>query len=179
MFVLIGVELNTTQKLQLVDALSPLHAGLIIIVMALAAFPASVLGGANLHRVGFLPLIAGGFFGTAAGTLLLAAGAQFAGLALMGVSAGAIMSVSSIAIIGAAPLHRSGMAAGVEEVSYEFGTLLAVAITGSLMGRWAETQTYVDAYEGVMVVLAVASASMALVSLWCFAGNPKSGDLHP
>lgn len=179
MFVLIGVELNTTQKLQLVDALSPLQAGLIIIVMALAAFPASVFGGANLHRVGFLPLIAGGFFGAAAGTLLLAAGAQFAGLALIGVSAGAIMSVSSIAIIGAAPLHRSGMAAGVEEVSYEFGTLLSVAITGSLMGRWLETQTYVDAYEAVMVVLAVASASMALISLWCFAGNPKSGDLHP
>ncbi|MEH0147864.1 MFS transporter [Corynebacterium sp. Q4381] len=179
MFVLIGVELNTTQKLQLVDALSPLQAGLIIIVMALAAFPASALGGANLHRVGFLPLIAGGFFGAAAGTLLLAAGAQFAGLAVMGVSAGAIMSVSSIAIIGAAPPHRSGMAAGVEEVSYELGALLSVAVTGSLMGRWLETQTYMEAYGGVMVVLAVASASMGLLSLWCFAGNPKSGDLHP
>lgn len=33
----------------------------------------------------------------------------------------------------ATPVHRAGMAASVEEVSYEFGGLLAVAILGSLL----------------------------------------------
>src|SRR5699024_11274797 len=54
------------------------------------------------------------------------------GLVFFGAGAGATMSVSSIAIIGSVPMPRSGMAAGVEEVSYEFGTLLSVAFVGSL-----------------------------------------------
>ena len=180
------------QKLQLVDAFTPLHAGLTVVAMAAAAFPASVLGGANLHRIGFLPLVAGGFAGAAVGAALLVWGSmqqsfalEVGALAVLGFSAGSVMSVSSIAIIGAAPLHRSGMAAGVEEVSYEFGTLLTVAITGSLLGRWlalgVERDTYAAAYTGayhqVLAVLAVAAVALAAVTWWCFRDNPKSGDL--
>lgn len=191
-FVLIGAELQTVQKLQLVDAFTPLHAGLTVVAMAAAAFPASVLGGANLHRVGFLPLVAGGFAGAAVGAALLVWGSmqqnfalEVGALAVLGFSAGSVMSVSSIAIIGAAPLHRSGMAAGVEEVSYEFGTLLTVAITGSLLGRWlalgVTRDTYAAAYTGayhqVLAVLAVAAVALAAVTWWCFRDNPKSGDL--
>ena len=188
MFVITGTELQTTQKLQLVDAFSPLAAGTAITAMAVAAFPASVLGGANLRRVGFLPLIAGGFAGGAAGALLLAAGSRAAsfplellGLAVVGVSAGAVMSVSSIAIIGAAPAHRSGMAAGVEEVSYEFGSLITVAVTGSLFGRWLAVgdgpyeAAYASAYHSVMGLVAAVAAALALVTWWCFRDNPKSG----
>ncbi len=140
MFVIAGAELMTTQKLQLVDGFSPLQAGATIMAIALAAMPASALGGAFLHRVGFLPLIAGGFALGVVGAGLLIVGSraenlplEVVALALLGLSAGSVMSVSSIAIIGAAPLHRSGMAAGVEGVSYEFGTLITVAVTGSLI----------------------------------------------
>lgn len=190
MFVVAGTELQTTQKLQLVDAFSPLGAGLAVATMAIAAFPASVLGGANLHRVGFLPLVAGGFAGAALGASMLAGAAaatslplEIAALAVIGFAGGAVMSVSSIAIIEAAPLHRSGMAAGVEEVSYEFGTLITVAVTGSLFGRWMaenlEYQPYADAYagayNGVLTVLAAASLGLSLATAWCFRGNPKSG----
>jgi len=191
MFVLIGAELQTVQKLQLVDALSPLQAGFAVVAMAAGAFPASVLGGANLHRVGFLPLIAGGFAGCAAGVVMLVWGSQLqslpvevAALALVGLSAGAVMSVSSIAILGAAPMHRSGMAAGVEEVSYEFGTLLTVAITGSLLARWRLVSPVLDhdgaytfAYHRVLIVLAIIAALLALCTWWCFRDNPKSGDV--
>lgn len=48
-----GVQLMTTQKLQLVDAATPLSAGATVIAMALAIFPASILGAAFLHRIGF------------------------------------------------------------------------------------------------------------------------------
>ena len=193
MFVAAGVELVTTQKLQLVDDFSPLHAGAVVMVMALTAIPASTLGGAFLHRVGFLPLIAGGFVAGAAGaaTLLWASQAgSMAGilwaLALLGLGDGAVMSVASIAIIGAAPLSRSGMAAGVEEVSYEFGTLLTVAITGSLLPLWLmrnlEHATYDDAYTGayhsVLGVLACAAAVFGAVTWWCFRDNPKSGEVR-
>ncbi|WP_268989744.1 MFS transporter [Corynebacterium fournieri] len=183
MFVLAGAELMTTQKLQLVDELTPLAAGATVAVMAFAAIPASTLGGANLHTVGFLPLIAGGFVGAAAGALVVAAGGSsisvMLGLVLLGLSAGSVMSVSSIAIIGAAPMHRSGMAAGVEEVSYELGTLVTVALTGSLLQAGLDRGAdYTDAYTGVMAMLAGAAVLFSAATWWCFRDNPKSGGTH-
>lgn len=47
---------------------------------------------------------------------------------------GAAMSVASTAIVGNAPVRNAGMAASVEEVSFEFGSLIAVALLGSLIG---------------------------------------------
>ncbi|MGV0379803.1 MFS transporter [Corynebacterium lehmanniae] len=176
MFVLAGADLMTTQKLQLVDALTPLTAGATVAVMALSAIPASVLGGAYLHKIGFLPLITGGFFGAVVGAVALATGWTSIGMVLLGLSAGSVMSVSSIAIIGSAPMHRSGMAAGVEEVSYELGTLVTVALTGSLLQAALDRGVeYTDAYNGVIGVLAAGAACFAVATWWCFRDNPKSG----
>jgi len=179
MFVLAGAELMTTQKLQLVDELTPLHAGATVAVMALCAIPASTLGGAYLHKVGFLPLIAGGFLGAVVGAVALATGWTSIGMVLLGLSAGSVMSVSSIAIIGSAPMHRSGMAAGVEEVSYELGTLITVALTGSLLQAALDRGVeYTDAYNGVIGVLAAGAACFAVATWWCFRDNPKSGGVN-
>jgi len=176
MFVLAGAELMTTQKLQLVDALTPLAAGATVAVMALSAIPASVLGGAYLHKIGFLPLIAGGFFGAVVGAVALATGWTSIGMVLLGLSAGSVMSVSSIAIIGSAPMHRSGMAAGVEEVSYELGTLITVALTGSLLQAALDRGAdYTAAYNQVIGVLAAGAVCFAVATWWCFRDNPKSG----
>ncbi len=183
MFVMAGAELMTTQKLQLIDDFTPLKAGTTVAAMALAAIPASTLGGAFLHKIGFMPLISGGFAAAVVGALLLGVGAsqqsialEVAALALLGLAAGSVMSVSSIAIIGAAPMNRSGMAAGVEEVSYEFGTLTTVALTGSLLQRGLNNgATYTDAYVNVLVVIAIGAAALCLATVWCFRGNPKSG----
>ena len=66
--------------------------------------------------------------------------------------------------------------AGVEEVSYEFGTLTTVALTGSLLQRGLNNgATYTDAYVNVLVVLAIGAAALCLATVWCFRGNPKSG----
>lgn len=179
MFVLAGAELMTTQKLQLVDELTPLAAGATVAVMALSAIPASVLGGAYLHKIGFLPLIAGGFVGAVVGAVVLAAGWTSIGMVLLGLSAGSVMSVSSIAIIGSVPMHRSGMAAGVEEVSYELGTLVTVALTGSLLQAGLDRGAdYTDAYNGVIGVLAAGAACFAAATWWCFRDNPKSGGVN-
>ena len=134
-----GMELLTTQNLQVVNGFSPLEAGLTLASVTVCAFPLSILGGMYLHRVGFLPLIGGGFCAVAIGMAVAVWATHLdffpgliVGLMILGVGAGSVMSVSSIAIIDAAPPHRSGMAAGVEEVSYEFGSLIAVATAGSL-----------------------------------------------
>ena len=206
MFGMAGLEMTTTQKLQLVDLYSPLHAGLIISLIAIAALPMSALGGANLHRWGFLPIIAGGFLAMAAGIGCVVWGGThevfpvyLAGLFITGLGAGFVMSVSSTAIIGAAPASRSGMAAGVEEVSYEFGTLLSIAITGSVLPMLyksglpeditnlgmealhdptlaeAAGPAYTDAYLATAAGLGVVMLIFAAVTGWCFRSNPTSG----
>ncbi|MDO4761035.1 MAG: MFS transporter [Corynebacterium sp.] len=186
MFVLAGTELLTTQRMQITQHFSPLEAGLLVASGALAAFPTSVLGGAILHRVGFTPLIAGGFFVMSAGTGLIAFGPAtlstiIAGLVLTGAGAGLVMSVTSTAIIGSAPASRSGMASSVEAVSYEFGTLLSVAILGSLSpwfyNRYLNTQpsapAYDAAYFSTITIAALAALSAAILTVIIIKGNPK------
>lgn len=98
-----------------------------------------MLGGAVLHRVGLLPLITGGLALGAVGTVLVlmnfstSMGLLVTGLIITGSGLGAAMSVASSAIMGNVPARRAGMASSVEEVSYEFGSLVAVALLGSLL----------------------------------------------
>lgn len=195
MFAVAGLELLTTQRFQLVAGYSPLEAGLVVIMVTIGAFPMSILGGAFLHRVGFIPLISGGFAAIALGVGCAAwFGAQemvpafTMALLLVGAGAGSIMSVSSTAIIGATPPHRAGMAAGVDSVSYEFGTLLSVAILGSLLpllytsGAPGNTdltddidgEAYDRAYLTVLMVIAGFAAIFSAITAWCFRGNPTS-----
>ena len=73
-------------------------------------------------------------------------------------------------------MHRSGMAAGVEEVSYELGTLVTVALTGSLLQAGLDRGVeYTDAYNSVIAVLGMAAAAFCVATSVCFRGNPKSG----
>jgi len=138
-FAIGGVQLVTTQRFQLVAGFSPLQAGLLVSAIALGALPSALVGGAVLHRTGLLPLIGGGLLVALLGVLLAIVGLDLglgwlvAGLALTGFGLGAVMSVASSAIVGNAPAQRAGMASSVEEVSYEFGGLIAVALLGSLL----------------------------------------------
>ncbi|WPF65797.1 MULTISPECIES: MFS transporter [unclassified Corynebacterium] len=190
MFCLAGISLMTTQRFQNIAGYSPLQAGLVVALAAISALPFSILGGANLHRLGFRTLISGGFSLIAAAVLLTAwafsAGSMpifLVGTALMGAGAGSVMSVSSVAIIGSAPRERAGMASSVEEVSYEFGSLLSVAILGSIFplflaaftGTGAEhAQAYDHAYLMILCLIAAVGALSAAVTAWCFRGNPRS-----
>ena len=209
MFAMAGLEMTTTQKLQLADGFSPLEAGLAVAAVALSALPMSAIGGANLHRVGFLPLIVGGFTAIAGGTgiVIWATTVDYfplllAGMIFLGLGAGSVMSVASIAIIGAAPVHRTGMAASVEEVSYEFGALVSIAVVGSAlpsvyssllptelqeagMGALYDERTQAvaaDAFSSAYVTTASALAIISLifiaVTAWCFRDNPRSGNAH-
>ena len=98
-----------------------------------------MLGGAFLHRIGLRILIAGGLAVATVGVLIATLGIShgigwlIAGSVLAGAGVGAAMSVASTAIVGNAPVKNAGMAASVEEVSFEFGSLIAVALLGSLM----------------------------------------------
>ncbi|QCO05801.1 MFS transporter [Azospirillum argentinense] len=134
---LIGVEVS--QRLQLVLGLSPLEAGLLILPIPLAALAAAPLTGAALSRLGPARVLWGALLVT--GLSLLAflashdgpAGLWIPALTVMGLGSGAAMTAASSAIMLSAPEDRAGMAASVEEVSYELGGTLGIALLGSLM----------------------------------------------
>lgn len=135
---LLGVELVITQRLQLVQGMSPLQAGLFILPIPLAAFVAGPLAGILLGRVGAGRLLAASLALSGAGILAYGAGfgkpgLELASFAVMGAGIGAAMTAASSAIMLNAPANRAGMAASVEEVSYELGGALGIAILGSLM----------------------------------------------
>lgn len=139
MFATVGIELATTQRLQLGLGFSPLHAGLLVVAVALGALPSSLVGGAWLHRIGLRPLLVGGLSVAAAGLAVALVGVEVGlgvttfGMLVLGVGVGAVFSAASVAIVGYVPRHRAGMASSVEQVSYEAGSLSAVAVVGSVL----------------------------------------------
>lgn len=138
-FAIGGLMLSIAQRFQWVDGFTPLQAGMLVATIFLGTLPSGLLGGAFLHKLGLRWLISGGLAVGGVGVLVAVFGLPFgmlwliAGLVIAGLGLGATMSVASTAIMGNAPPQRAGMAASVEEVAYEFGSLFAVAVLGSLL----------------------------------------------
>lgn len=138
MFAIAGLEFASAQRFQLVAGYSPLEAGTLVVAGALGALPTAIIGGALLHRIGLRRAMVSGLLiggiGVSLAVLLLGSGNWIAvGFLVTGAGLGLVWSSASTAIIGNAPAHRAGMASSVEEVSYEFGNLTAIALAGSLL----------------------------------------------
>lgn len=58
---------------------------------------------------------------------------QMAVLALLGAGLGGAMTAASTAVMLHAPADRASMAASIEEVAYELGSVLGVTLFGSIM----------------------------------------------
>lgn len=152
-----GVLLGVSQRFQWVAGYTPLESGLLASLLFVGTLPSSILGGLWIQRLGLQRLIAGGLGIGALGMLVAAWGLPWsphgaatapgaaavadaglgwlvAGLLLAGFGLGATISVASTTIVESAPPERAGMASSVEEVSYEFGALLSIALQGSLLG---------------------------------------------
>ena len=139
MIALVGVELVLTQRLQLVLELSPLQAALFILPIPLASALAGPLTGLLLPRFGERSMILGGFILTGlgiAGLALLYQSSlvlQLICLFIAGFGLGAVITAASTAIMLNAPEEKSGMAASIEDVSYELGGVLGITLLGGLM----------------------------------------------
>ncbi|MNZ92070.1 Antiseptic resistance protein [compost metagenome] len=83
-------------------------------------------------------------------------------LALLGAGLGASGSVASNAIMNNAPVDKAGMAASIEEVSYELGGVLGVGILGSLLSLFY-TRGFVTV-EGLPATTGVDSLDEALLA---------------
>lgn len=139
MFVLSGAQLAFTQQLQLVSGLSPLTTGLLMAPLPIASFFSGLAAGwiapkfRSLTIQGSSMLIAG----IGAGGLLLSSANSELLLAccliLIGTGLGAAMTAASDAIMNSAPPDKAGTAAAIEEVSYELGSVIGVAVLGSIL----------------------------------------------
>ncbi len=136
---LIGMELVFSQRLQLVAGHTPLEAGWAIVPLPLAAFVAGPIAGRLLHRWGSAKLLCGALLLSGAGMAAYVAVHQSAtpwqvvALAVLGFGIGASMTAASSTIMMSASAERAGMAASVEEVSYELGGALGVTVMGSML----------------------------------------------
>ncbi|MEE8757636.1 MAG: MFS transporter [Bifidobacterium sp.] len=139
MFTLAGIQFVTTQRYQFLEGFTPLQSGFLVTAVALGTLPSTLAGGALLSRVGFRPIISGGFALTTLGAAVALVGSQtlfvmfVVGLIILGLGLGFVMSVASTAIVSSVAADRAGMASSIEEVSYELGSLMAVTILGSLI----------------------------------------------
>jgi DHA2 family multidrug resistance protein-like MFS transporter len=138
----VGVELILSQYLQLVEGRSALQAAIVFMPMAIAGFIAGPVAGRIMHRVRPSGFACGAIVLAAACVLILALvppSAQHYPLIRillitgMGLGIGATVTFASSTIMNAAPPERGGMAASIEEVGFELGSSLGVAVFGSVM----------------------------------------------
>ncbi|AOM41921.1 MFS transporter [Xenorhabdus hominickii] len=139
MAALVGMELAISQYFQLAMGLSPLQAGLFILPIPIASFFAGPLAGIAIPKFGserimwFSLTLAGlGTFGYLS-SLQTGLFVQIAALSIIGFGIGAAMTSASTAIMLNAPENKAGTAASIEEIAYELGSLIGIAVLGSLM----------------------------------------------
>ncbi len=136
---LVGMQLVFSQRLQLVLGMSPWHAGLATLPLPIAAFFAGPVAGRLLGRMrdGHVMAVSMLLSALGMGGYILAhdaaLGWQIATLALLGLGIGGSVTAASSTIMHRAPPERAGMAASIEEVSYELGGVVGVTLMGSLL----------------------------------------------
>lgn len=141
-FVLMGFEFILSQRLQLVLGLTPLKAGLAIMAMAMASLVGAILIGIILTKYRTLKLqwimLSLAFMGIFMFYWVLNANLtiQIIILIVLGFGLGGSMTLASNAIMSNVDDGNAGMAASIEEVSFEFGGSLGIAVLGGLFSAF-------------------------------------------
>ncbi|GAA4811092.1 MFS transporter [Nocardioides caeni] len=138
--VMIALLFVGSQWLQLVEGWSPLLTGVALLPMAVGGLVGPPVAPAVAGRFGARNVIVAGLGILAAGLLLLGLlphPLPYPGIAVALLLVGfgtAALGLASALIMGAAPVDQAGSAAAIEEMSYEVGGVLGIAVLGSLVG---------------------------------------------
>lgn len=139
MSVIVGIELVLSQRLQLVLGFTPLQAALCILPIPIGSVLASPLTGLLLPRFGERLTTVVGFILTLVGVIGMILFYQSAitllliNLFMIGIGMGMAFTAASTTIMLNPPDEKSGMAASIEDVAYELGSVLGVTILGGMM----------------------------------------------
>ncbi|WP_058913032.1 MFS transporter [Entomohabitans teleogrylli] len=161
MVAMVGVELVLSQRLQLVAGFTPLQAALYLLPIPVASALAGPITGRLLGTLPERHILPGGFILTGLGIAGLAASWQCSALLtvsslfVMGFGIGAVFTAASTAIMLNAPDHKSGMAASIEDVAYELGSVFGITLLGGMMSaiysRSLSIPTFLNNRESILV----------------------------
>ncbi len=139
LFVVTGTQFLVLQYLQLVLGLSPLKAGLWALPAMTAGVVGTLLAPLLANRTSPAWTMAGGFFLSVPGLVLITqvgmdSGPAFVvtGFSITSFGVQAALALTNDVIISSAPPERAGSASGVGETGAELGNALGVAIVGSV-----------------------------------------------
>ncbi len=145
-FALVGLLYFFSQYLQLVRGLSPLAAGLVEMPATITGILAALAAPRLLPRLGQGGAIALGTALLGVGMGIVAAAESVPGIVLilvgvgvLGFGAGMTSTLTTDAIVGAAPASRAGAASAISETAYELGAACGIAVLGSVLSsyyRW-------------------------------------------
>lgn len=177
-FAFVGLLFFLSQYLQLVRGLSPLQAGLAELPSAIASAAVVLVVAASLRLFGRGRAIGIGLFAAALGLGFLAVAESLPGLiwvilalTIVGLGAGLAMTLSTDAVVSAAPKSRAGAAASISETAYELGVAMGIAVLGSL--HTALYRANLPSLDGVSAEHA-AAVQQSLAS-----GSAVVGDRNP
>jgi MFS transporter, DHA2 family, multidrug resistance protein len=134
-FAILGTELFIARYLQTELGMSPLEAGLWTLPSSAGIVAGSTVAPALAQRFRPPAVIATGLALAAGGFVILAIdglGALATGYALLSVGVALVVTLSTDAIVGAAPAERAGAASALSETSTELGGALGIALLGSI-----------------------------------------------
>lgn len=138
-FAFFGVLFFFSQYLQLVRGYSPLQAGLAEMPATLASVMVVAVIGWIMRRIGLGRGIALGLGLSALGLVWLALMVNTSeflylaiGLVVIGMGTGIAVTLSTDAVVSAAPPSRAGAASSISETAYELGVALGIGVLGSL-----------------------------------------------
>jgi DHA2 family methylenomycin A resistance protein-like MFS transporter len=161
---------------QRINGLSPLETGLAFVPMMGMVLPANLVAARVTERIGAPSAIAIGAVLAALGCLALL-GIEpdtsyvetLAQLVLIGGGLGLLVPPLTATLLGSVEKSRSGIAAGVLNATRQTGSVLGVALFGSLIGQR-------DAFmQGAHIALVISVALLAIAAAVIWFGAPKRG----
>lgn len=139
-FALFGALFFMTLFLQNLQGFSPLATGVRTLPLSAAMVVAAPLSGVLTEKFGPRPAMVSGLAGVAGGLVLLGGltadsgyGAIWPAFALLGAGIGLVLTASSEAIVGNAPVDDAGVAGGLQSTSVQLGAVLGTTILGSVL----------------------------------------------
>jgi DHA2 family multidrug resistance protein-like MFS transporter len=155
-FVAFGCFLFIAQYLQLVAALSPLHAALWMMPWALTFVVGSNLTPLIARRYSPMVIVAAGMAFSAIGYAVMTqvgvegdVGLLIASNVISALGLAPVFTLTTDLIVGAAPPERAGAASAISETASELGGAIGIAILGSVGTAVYRRVIDVDQIEGI------------------------------
>lgn len=139
-FALFGALFFMTLYLQNLQGWSPVQTGIRTLPLSIAMMIMAPLSGVITERFGPRPAMVAGLLGVTGGLALLSQleatsgyDAIWPAFALLGAGIGLVLTSSSEAIVGNAPITDAGVAGGLQSTSVQLGAVLGTTILGSVL----------------------------------------------